>query len=159
MNSYSKMKAFGTNKSRSVDFSELLPSFPAQTSKPIANAGIEEARPEDSPSSEKDKDDYSDGERFGVILGRSSSVSAASDGFRFDRQKNAEIVKRVFSMRRSSSVSERYCRIHDQSATLSSSQVDEEEGCVVGTGSAKKKKKKKDRGVNIFKACKRLLGL
>lgn len=155
MNSYSKMKAFGTNKSRSVDFSELLPSFRAQTPKPVAKAGVEEARPEDSSCSEKEKDDYSDGERFGVILGRSSSVSTASDRFRFDRQKNAGIVKRVFSMRRSSSVSERYCRIHDQSVTLSS-QVDDEEGSMEGMGSAKKKK---NRGVNIFKACKRLLGL
>lgn len=155
MNSYSKMRAFGTNKSRSVDFSELLPSFPAQTPKPGAKAGIEEARPEDSSCSEKEKDDYSDGERFGVILGRSSSVSTASDGFRFDRPRNAGIVKRVLSMRRSSSVSERYCRIHDQSMTLSS-QVDDEEGSVEGIGSAKKKK---NRGLNIFKACKRLLGL
>ncbi|KAI6701744.1 hypothetical protein NL676_016068 [Syzygium grande] len=87
MNSYSKMKAFGTNKSRSVDFSELLPSFPAQTPKPVAEAGVEEARPEDSSCSEKEKDDYSDGERFGVILGRSSSISAASDRFRWMTRK------------------------------------------------------------------------
>lgn len=156
MNSYSKMKAFRTSKSRSVDFSELLPSFPAQTPKPIPKAGVEEARPEDSSCSEREKDDSSDGERFGAILGRSSSVSTASNRFRFDGQKNARIVKRVFSMRRSSSVSERYCRIHDQSVTLSS-QVDDDEDSVQGMGSAKEKKKKK--GVNIFRACKRLLGL
>ncbi|KAF8016058.1 hypothetical protein BT93_H1572 [Corymbia citriodora subsp. variegata] len=156
MNSYSKMKAFGTSKSRSVDFSELLPSFPAQTPKPITRAGVEVARPEDGSCLEKETDDYSDGDRFGVILGRSSSVSTTSDRFRFDRQKNAGIVKRVFSMRRSSSVSERYCRIHDQSVTLSSQGDDDEEGSAEGMGSARKKK---NRGVNIFKACKRLLGL
>ena len=81
-------------------------------------------------------------------------------------------------MRRSSSVSERYCRIHDQSATafLQSPpnncygyDEDEEEamdgggGTMQGTSMDKNnmmmKKKKKLKNGKIFKACKRLFGL
>ncbi|KAL2342267.1 hypothetical protein Fmac_010207 [Flemingia macrophylla] len=70
-----------------------------------------------------------DGERFGVILGRSASVSSSS---------SSAAMKRAFSMRRSSSVTERYCRIH-HIATHAETTSEK--------GSAK-----------ILKACKRIFG-
>ncbi|GMN26823.1 hypothetical protein TIFTF001_001435 [Ficus carica] len=77
-----------------------------------------------------------------AVLRRNSSVSSMS------------AVKRVFSMRRCSSVSEGYSRIHDQSVTLASP-VDDEEEEDDKTRSAKKK----HRGGKILKACKRLFRL
>ncbi|KAK7328330.1 hypothetical protein VNO77_22434 [Canavalia gladiata] len=78
MNGYSKISS-GTG---SMDFISL-----PQTPKASANK-------------REDNDEGVNGERFGVILGRSGSVSSAS-GFQ------ATFMKRAFSMRRSSSVSER----------------------------------------------------
>ncbi|KAK6159659.1 hypothetical protein DH2020_003040 [Rehmannia glutinosa] len=51
---------------------------------------------------------------------RNSSVSSSSSS------SKSSAVKRAFSIRRSSSVSERYCRIHDQHVVLSSPPDDEE---------------------------------
>ena len=87
----------------------------------------------------------------------------------------------AFSMRRSSSVSERYCRIHDRSATAflqsppnncyGDDEDEEEEEAMDGGGGTMqgtfmdknnmmiKKKKKKLKNGKIFKACKRLFGL
>ncbi|KAL1320069.1 hypothetical protein HN51_064817 [Arachis hypogaea] len=82
------------------------------------------------------------GEKFGVILGRTGSVSS-SGGF----------LKKAFSMRRSSSVSERYCRIHDHHyVAITSPESDV-------PVRAKKKHSSGREGSKIFKACKRLLGL
>ena len=73
-----------------------------------------------------------------MVLGRSVSVSSSSSlsasGFQMT-------VKRTFSMRRSSSVSERHCRIHDQYMALG-------EGIEEERRSMKKKKKKKKKDVN-----------
>ncbi|KAL1358349.1 hypothetical protein HN51_003640 [Arachis hypogaea] len=83
------------------------------------------------------------GERFGVILGRTGSVSSSSGGF----------LKKAFSMRRSSSVSERYCRIHDHHyVAITSPESDV-------PVRANKKHSTGREGSKIFKACKRLLGL
>ncbi|KAA8536590.1 hypothetical protein F0562_029068 [Nyssa sinensis] len=56
------------------------------------------------------------------MLGRNCSISStASHRFRFDKQSTLQTaVKRAFSMRRSSSVSQRYCMIHDQCVTVAS---------------------------------------
>ncbi|KAK7331572.1 hypothetical protein VNO80_28308 [Phaseolus coccineus] len=97
----------------------------------------QKARSMDDSTSEADD---GKGEIFGVILGRSASVSSsscsASEGFEVT-------MKRAFSMGRSSSVSERYSRIHE---TAIESAIEES---------------KEERGVRmkikILKACKRLL--
>ncbi|KAK7412009.1 hypothetical protein VNO78_03455 [Psophocarpus tetragonolobus] len=80
------------------------------------------------------------GERFGVILARSASSSSSSSS-RFH-----VTMKKAFStrMRRSSSVSERYCRIHDQHTPMTSPIPDHHQ-----ISNNKK----------ILKACKRLLRL
>ncbi|XP_041016314.1 uncharacterized protein LOC121258853 [Juglans microcarpa x Juglans regia] len=94
-------------------------------------------------------------ERFGAVLSRNCSVSSNS-GFQ-------SAVKRALSMRRSSStVSERYCRIHDQSMTLASPTTDHD-GDNTARASRRRRSsmdpKKHRPGGKILKACKRLFGL
>ncbi|GLT68647.1 hypothetical protein SLA2020_408580 [Shorea laevis] len=69
-------------------------------------------------------------------------------------------VNRAFSTRRSSSVSERYSRIHNQSMTLETVQFDDEQEAedTVETVRSVEKKKKRSRG-KILKAWKKLFGL
>lgn len=95
----------------------------------------------------------------GVKLSRASSVSSATSAnrFRLERQGSKstttpsfQSVKRAFSMRRSSSVSEKYCRIHDQQFTVSSLIMDD-----VAEVHEDREKKKNGSG-RILKACKRL---
>lgn len=76
---------------------------------------------------------------------RVSSVSCS-------KSKQESCGRRAFSMRRSSSVSERYCRIHDQHVAL----ADEEFGQNMDFGSLNKDNKSR-RG--ILKSWKRILGL
>ncbi|KAL3382301.1 hypothetical protein AABB24_002045 [Solanum stoloniferum] len=101
-----------------------------------------------------------------VKLSRACSVSSAASAnrFRLERQGNKntttssfESVKRAFSMRRSSSVSEKYCRIHDQGFTISSPILDDV--AEAHEDSREKKKKKKNGSGRILKACKRLFGI
>ncbi|KAJ8572646.1 hypothetical protein K7X08_009157 [Anisodus acutangulus] len=98
----------------------------------------------------------------GVKLSRACSVSSAKR-LRLERQGSTtttssfQSVKRVFSMRRSSSVSEKYCRIHDQGFTISSPVLDDV--AEAHEGIEKKKKKKKNGSGRILKACKRLFGI
>ncbi|KAG4937849.1 hypothetical protein GLYMA_16G002700v4 [Glycine max] len=89
----------------------------------------------DDDSSSRRSMDH-EGERFGVILGRSASVSSSSQ------------FQRAFSMTRSSSVSERYRRIHDQEDTP-----------ITTSPSIASKKKQRGGANKILKACKRLLRL
>ncbi|MED6138012.1 hypothetical protein PIB30_070365 [Stylosanthes scabra] len=126
--SYSKISA-STTKSRSIDFSS--DSFPTHTPNPTG------------------------GERFGVILGRSGSVSSATSSY------GGGFLKKAFSIRRSSSVSERYCRIHDQYMAITSPDNNNDE--IIITRSVKTKNKHSSYnngrgGSKIFKACKRILG-
>ncbi|KAJ4717480.1 Phospho-N-acetylmuramoyl-pentapeptide-transferase [Melia azedarach] len=100
------------------------------------------------------------GEKCGghVKLSRNSSVSASASA---SASALHSAVKRAFSMRRSSSVSERYCRIHDQSVTLASP-IDDEEDYAVEMGRTRSMKilKKKNNGRNkILKVCKKIFGL
>nr|KYP63216.1 hypothetical protein KK1_017783 [Cajanus cajan] len=81
-----------------------------------------------------------EGERFGVILGRSASVSSSTSA-----------MKRAFSMRRSSSVTERYCRIHDQCTAIQDQDQDHQ--------TKTKTKTKTKTGGKILKACKRIFRL
>ena len=63
-------------------------------------------------------------------------------------------------MRRSSSVTERYCRIHDQCVTLPSPFDEDEEGVGNYTVQARsvRKKKRQSRTGKILKACKGIFG-
>ncbi|CAN4110731.1 unnamed protein product [Withania somnifera] len=99
----------------------------------------------------------------GVELRRACSVSssASANRFRLERQgsKNTttsfQSVKRAFSMRRSSSVSDKYSRIHNQGFTISSPILDDVAEAYQGL----EKKKKKNASGRILKACKRLFGI
>lgn len=62
-------------------------------------------------------------------------------------------------MRRSSSVSEKYCRIHDQGFSISSPILDDVAEAHEDSTEKKKKKKKKNGSGRILKACKRLFGI
>ncbi|KAE8007925.1 hypothetical protein FH972_004482 [Carpinus fangiana] len=152
MNGYSKMKAIDTQKSRSMDFSDALSFSQTKktnsdpTSKPHEGSQIKES------NAEKEDGDGGNGEKFGAVLSRSCSVSSTS-GFQ-------SAVKRAFSVKRSSSVSERYCRIYDQSVTLASPiDDDDDEGWDTMRATRRSVKKKKHKGGKILKACKRLFGL
>ncbi|CAI8591616.1 unnamed protein product [Vicia faba] len=137
MNGYSKIGTTTTStsqKSRSIDFS--------QTPKPIkiSNTTLEAIN---------DSEVINEGERFGVILGRSCSVSSSSSCSASGFQAT---MKRAFSIRKSSSsVSERYCRIHDQNMVTEAS-----DELVIIDDATKKKKNK--RGGKILKVCKRFFG-
>lgn len=193
MNKYSKIKLVNstthTKKSRSIDFSDLT-TFPQIITKPIESKptinkthnsppNLEEQDQENPEQNQEPKN--GDEGSFNLKLSRNSSVSSntsLSHRFRFEKQSNPssststttttsleDAVKRAFSVRRSSSVSERYCRIHDQCVSLSSpldedDDEEEEQGNDVGvktTRSMGKKKKKKQS--KILKACKRFFGL
>ncbi|XP_061376025.1 uncharacterized protein LOC133318091 [Gastrolobium bilobum] len=156
MNGYSKISTGTAHKSRSIDFSDFF-SFP-QTPKPsMAKHGepddnkVKKIKTQNSSPEADEREEGGGGGnngemRFGMMMmGRSGSVSAAS-GFQ-------ATMKRAFSMRRSSSVSERYCRIHDQYMAIASPIGEETDGERI------RSVKKKQRGGKILKACKRLLRL
>ncbi|GFZ09563.1 hypothetical protein Acr_21g0001620 [Actinidia rufa] len=169
MNGYSRIKFIGSNKSRSIDFSDLI-SFP-QTFKPtIPNHPsnkktqqtnqiiINPSSPLQSPPNPKFE--HENGERSGVVLTRNSSVSSHRLYAQGNKTTVQSAVKRAFSMRRSSSVTERYCRIHDQCDTLASPLDEDEEGVGHYTVQARsmRKKKKQSRTGKILKACKGIFG-
>lgn len=154
MNAYSKID---THKSRSIDFF----SFP-QTPKPVP---VRKTVPSTKHEQEESNDhnccppqsqSQSEGERFGVILGKSCSVSSSSSSSTASGFQTT--MKRAFSIRRSSSVSERYCRIHDQSMAIAS---DHDLDIIINDGGEGKttEKRRQKGGKKILKACKRLLGL
>lgn len=163
MNGYSKINASTTIKStrsRSIDFSDLSfspPPPPPPPPKPNQNPNPHPISKPQQPHYSKTHESLPDqeqedevGEVFGVILSRNCSVSSSSSQrFRAENPSNLQsAVRRAFSMRRSSSVSEGYCRIHDQSDPL----FPPMDGVNMQTRSRKK------RG-RILKACKRLIGL
>ncbi|CAK9321961.1 unnamed protein product [Citrullus colocynthis] len=168
---YSKIKAACKLKSRSIDYSDLssLPHslrFNAAVSNPISHDSSQNRRnrprepphgrlPEEVEEEEEEEKEYEyGGTGTGTVatLSRNSSVSSSASGFQ-------SAVKRALSMRRSSSVAERYCRIHDQFATFATAMEDDEmEGGKAG-GSVMKEKKKKTAAGKMVRACKRLLGL
>ncbi|KAF2320083.1 hypothetical protein GH714_023134 [Hevea brasiliensis] len=108
------------------------------------------SKAKDSVSWLQAEDDYKENSNAEIMfttckLKRNSSVSSAS--------ALHSAVKNAFSMRRSSSVSERYCRIHDQSLALPSPTNDEDDG-----SPTRSVKRKNSRG-RIIRACKKLIGL
>ncbi|XP_011047899.1 PREDICTED: uncharacterized protein LOC105142118 [Populus euphratica] len=165
MNGYSKIKIFGTARSRSMDFSDLSLAFPEptksntepqethkivcdhdNTKKNMISTGT---TTQDSLSVLEEDEETNVGEGFGVKL-RSSSVSSSASALQ-------SAVKKAFAARRSCSVSERYCRIHDQSATLSSP-IHDEDGTLDTMESTRSVTKKHSRG-RFLKVCKKLFGL
>ncbi|KAK9162052.1 hypothetical protein Syun_002954 [Stephania yunnanensis] len=184
MNGYSKIRLVGgSNKSKSIDFSDLY--SPPKTPKSVTPAS-KQAPTHDSRGAHDlvsvEEESGVVGERFGVILRRNCSVSAVSSK-RFttiesnnniennnnnNKQRSVVIqsaVKRAFSMRRSSSVSEGYCRIYDQTVRTSPTNdhdvvVDHDEGHDddLMNMHARSDVKKTKRGRKILRACKRLFG-
>lgn len=166
MSRYSKMKLVNNStKSRSMDFSDLTSSPPETKTNPVEPQQTNLKTPETKPqinnntlqnlNDEDHKKSSNDG-RFGLAkLSRNRSVSVNTSNFNMFKieKQSTNAVKRVFSMRRSSSVSERYCRIHDQAVTVKSPLHDDED--VHSTTSVKKKNKYSSS--SILKACKRLL--
>lgn len=187
------MRPSSNKKTRSMDFSDLLssPSPPAPPPhKPLEetrNEGVQksssssvEVEEDAEPAEEEERDATpATGSNLvgGVKLTRTCSVAAAapannyssSPRFRTTRTTSSGIqsaVKKVFSMRRSSSVSERYCRIYDhQRAELQPEPEpvfdDDDEAAAgadnnIGTKTRSNMKAQKKNG--ILKACKRLLG-
>lgn len=153
MNGYSKINGSTTTKStksRSIDFSDL--SFPPPLPKPTKEADPNPTLKVQQPQTFTDlKQEEEEGEMFGVILSRTCSVSSSCSQ-RFKAENSSSIqsaVRSALSMRRSSSVSEGYCRIHDQSDHLFSPPID-------GVNMQTRSRKKRGR---ILKACKRLFGL
>ncbi|XP_062029807.1 uncharacterized protein LOC133745705 [Rosa rugosa] len=143
---YSKINIIHCQNSRSMDFSDL-------GSKTQSESNLEIKDKLDYTSSNKQEDDemqhqerkFGNGNGSHVVLKRNCSVSSSSSGFQ-------TAVKGVISsMRRSSStVSERYSRIHDQSVTCVDHHDGEEEG---DWGTTTRSNRKRHNGGKILKAC------
>ncbi|CAA2933913.1 Hypothetical predicted protein [Olea europaea subsp. europaea] len=149
MNSYSKTRYLNT-----IDSSVLLSPF-EEIHKPDLNTSPNqsfESGIKTHDFSSDLEDENATGKRFGALkLKRNGSISSSFQlGSKTESLQSA--VKRAFSLRRSSSVSERYCRIHDQYVALASP-LDDDLQFVSNS------KKKKNRGGKILKACKRIFGL
>ncbi|KAJ7967989.1 Cytosolic Fe-S cluster assembly factor nar-1 [Quillaja saponaria] len=151
MNGYSKINIANSHKSRSIDFSESYPLpqtpkfIPNLSSKPMEATQMKSTMTQNCLTDQQE-DEGENGENSGVVLTRSGSVSSSASGFQ-------SAIKRAFSMRRSSSVSERYCRIHDQYLALTSPIEDDR------VEETTRSTKKKNRGRKILKVCKNLFGL
>ncbi|KAK8567795.1 hypothetical protein V6N13_105742 [Hibiscus sabdariffa] len=174
MNGYSytkiKVEVAGNESSISMESppSNLMPTPEPETPKPTSNPTPKPTKNSDPTtqcSSEQEDDGDDDDDRTEVTdngggekmfadptLRRNSSVSSA-----YALQLQAA-VKRAFSMRRSCSVSESYCRIHDQYVTLTSPLDEDEVSDISGTRRSAKKKKKNTRD-KILKAWKKIFRL
>ncbi|KAG6780018.1 hypothetical protein NC652_012186 [Populus alba x Populus x berolinensis] len=169
MSGYSKIKIFGAANSRSMDLSDLSLAFPEPTKSNtstslehqesetkiinqdidtmnVIRSGTTSATTQDSLSVLEDDQENDVEERFSMKLRRNPSVSSS-----------ASAVKKAFSMRRSTSVSEGYCRIHNQSMP-SASPIHDEDDTLDTMKSTRSAKKKHSRG-RILGACKKLFGL
>ncbi|KAJ6859041.1 hypothetical protein NC652_041365 [Populus alba x Populus x berolinensis] len=116
MNGYSKIRQVSISKSRSVDLSEH--QTPGLTSNQSSESRVTTEIHDNMCTANHDSlPEEEVGEIFGVILSRSCSASSRS--LKIDKENPAKLesaIKRAFSMSRSSSVSQGYCRIHHQKA-------------------------------------------
>lgn len=156
----SKLEIPGTNKQQQQIKNNPVNSSRRKTQDSFSFSFLEQGEEEEDYHQEYNSNSNNIGEKFGghVKLSRNSSVSASASA---SASALHSAVKRAFSMRRSSSVSERYCRIHDQSVTLASP-IDDEEDYAVEMGRTRSMKilKKKNNGRNkILKVCKKIFGL
>lgn len=163
MNGYTKIRLVSTTKSKSMDFSDVF--SPPHAPKPVPKLSPTPASPiqdenEGTQTVHENGDGEGDGKTFGVILSRSCSTSSTvSKRFKADKQSTASIqsaVKRAFSMRRSTSVSEGYCRIYDHSDPTLGSPVDDTDD---GNPSMQTNFRKKKKGSKILRVCKSLFGM
>ncbi|KAM1316813.1 hypothetical protein TB2_019823 [Malus domestica] len=182
MGGYSNIKIMGASSSsrsrnsRSIDFSDLQSFSQTQKSTPknptsskiqeetILNLQHMKKNNTTHDSSEEDCQG-NDGERFGThvmhkrnssVSSFSSSASASATGLGLGLGLQSALKGAFSSMRRSSSVSERYCRIHDQSATTAlTSSIDGNEEDDEDHQATRSTKKKHKGGGKILKVCKR----
>ncbi|CAI9114790.1 OLC1v1015592C1 [Oldenlandia corymbosa var. corymbosa] len=182
MNGYRRVKDVSTARSRSIDFSDI--SFQSRTPKPISNHSSNLPNPNIISHEKKIPEqssrivnhappihEQSDGEIFGVILNRKcssslrSSTSPHHNYFSMsDQNENAwsssssstgsSVIKRVLSMKRSSSVSEGYSRIHHQCDTTA---AEDDTGAGISNLEAFNRRPGKKKG-KIFRACRRIFG-
>ncbi|XP_052193659.1 uncharacterized protein LOC127802047 isoform X2 [Diospyros lotus] len=172
MYGYSKIKLIRSTKSRSLDFEDLLSlptipkptgdqtipnttSFTLEETKQIKTTDYAKNTNTHESLSELEEDEGGRGERFGDVLRRNFSVSSAAS---HRKESLQSAVKKAFSMRRSSSVSERYCRIHDQCVALSSpfedDDDDDDEVMDKSSEQTRSVKKKKKQGRTAYKLAK-----
>ncbi|KAK9167747.1 hypothetical protein Scep_002938 [Stephania cephalantha] len=175
MNGYSKIRLVGgTNKSKSIDFSDLY--SPPKTPKSVTPAS-KQAPTHDSRGAHDlvsvEEESGVVGERF-VSSKRFTTIESNNNNNNIENNNNnnkqrsvviQSAVKRAFSMRRSCSVSEGYCRIYDQTVMTSPTNdhdvvVDHDEGHDddLMNMHARSDVKKTKRGRKILRACKRLFG-
>ncbi|PIN27057.1 hypothetical protein CDL12_00175 [Handroanthus impetiginosus] len=84
---------------------------------------------------------------------KSSSSFSLRRNLTISSSSPSSALKRAFSMRRSSSVSEKYCRIHDSPPL-------DDQGFIEPAGVIDKNKEdRKSHRFKIFKSCKRIFGL
>ncbi|KAK4777614.1 hypothetical protein SAY87_017801 [Trapa incisa] len=154
---YSKMKS-STHKSRSMDFSDVI-QFSSKDENPRkSRMAAESPKIAELSDGSACYDSCSGGESFRAVLSRSGSTASKRFGVGLEAQSvgaQCSGIRRALSMRRSSSVSERYCRIHDQSLT----EMDFEEEDDARDMAGPVKKMKRNRGRRIFGACRRFFGL
>ncbi|KAG8368861.1 hypothetical protein BUALT_Bualt15G0090700 [Buddleja alternifolia] len=153
MNGYSKIKSLKT-----IDSSDNFLSSSPHTYESNRKST---PPPQESKTSEIKNGVASIESRSGVgapVLRKNYSVSSFSSS---SSSSKVSALKRAFSVGRSSSVTERYCRIHDQHVALASPPDDEDEGDGYNNGSFNKERKTKGGGGKrrIVKACKRIFGL
>ncbi|KAL6184076.1 hypothetical protein ACLB2K_045480 [Fragaria x ananassa] len=149
---YSKINIDHSQNSRSMEFSDL-------GSKTQLESNLQMKNKLDQTSSNKQDDDdeiqhqdrnFGNGNGSHVVLKRNSVSSSSPSGFQ------SAVKGAISSMRRSSStVSERYSRIHDQSVTCV---IDLHDGEECNWGTTTRSDKKSHKGGKILKACKRLFG-
>ncbi|KAI3752656.1 hypothetical protein L2E82_24691 [Cichorium intybus] len=157
MKGYSKMQLIDSptsTKSRSIDFSDLN-SIPISIKTSKFTPKSKPSTIADPTNSISEYDDH--GNKHEEQLEEDNSFQNAASsinpdtGFNREKKNSNKLqatVKRAFSMRRSSSISEKYCRIHDHSLNLQTQYEDEEEESQV-KGSENKKG-------SVLKACKRI---
>ncbi|CAI9786947.1 unnamed protein product [Fraxinus pennsylvanica] len=150
--SYSRIRQVSKTRSNSIDLSDI--SFPSHTPRSIAknttkSMDIKQKSPQNNPrmpdsiAEHETEDDI--GEIFGELLKRKCSVPSHKDVT--EKSYIQTVVKRSFSLKKSSSVSEGYSRIHHQ-IDLTADHDDDEH--LNSQARAKKKKGK------ILQACRRL---
>ncbi|KAL2497316.1 Uncharacterized protein Adt_22866 [Abeliophyllum distichum] len=158
--SYSRIRQFGKTRSKSIDLSDI--SFSSHTPRSIAknthksleikqnslkhNPGIPDSIPE-----HENEDGV--GEIFGEILNQKCSVTSHRD--MAEKSYFQTVVKRSVSLKRSSSVSEGYSRIHHQNDLTADDDHDDDDEHMKNSDSQAKPIKKKGK---ILQACRRLFG-
>lgn len=162
---YSKINIIHSQNSRSIDLSDLV-SFsttpPKSTSKIQLESNLQIKNKLAGTDKQEDDEIQHQDTRFGngngshVVLKRKCSVSSSSSSSGFQ----SAVKGAIFSMRSSSSTaSERYSRMHDQSVTLALPTCIEHDGEDGDDWGTTRSNKKRYKGGKILKACKRLFGL